>query len=98
MFEHSSASGFTTSCTSPYTLALSEGSSKTASMTQSQPARSAGSAAGVIRARISAFLSSVILPRAICLSSRLAECALPFSAASRLTSLSTTSMPDRAAW
>ena len=58
VFEASSASGFTTSCTSPYTRALSAGSSKTASITESQPARSAGSAVGVIRARISAFLSS----------------------------------------
>ncbi len=97
VFEASSASGFTTSCTSAYTLALSEGSSKTASMTESQPARSAGSAVGVMRARISAFFSSLILPRATCLSRTVAEYALPFSAASMLTSLSTTSMPERAA-
>ena len=73
VFEASSASGFTTSCTSPYTLALSAGSSKTASITESQPARSAGSAVGVIRARISAFFSSVIFPRLIALSRIVAE-------------------------
>ena len=46
VLEHSSASSLTYGATSAKTLALSAGSSKTASMTRSQPARSAGSAVG----------------------------------------------------
>ncbi len=55
------------------TLCLSAGSSKTASITRSQPVRSAGSAVGVIRPSSSAFFSSVLLPRLIALSSRPSE-------------------------
>ena len=51
------------------TLFFSDGSSKTASITRSQPARSAGSAVGVIRPSSSAFFSSVDLPREMALSS-----------------------------
>ena len=72
------------------------GSSKTASMTRSQPFRSAGSAVGVIRASSSAFFSSVDFPREMALSSSFSEYALPRSADSAETSLSTTSMPERA--
>jgi hypothetical protein len=78
------------------TLAFKDGSSKTASMTRSQPAASAGSAVGVIRPRISAFFSSVILPRPTALESSLSEYDLPFSAASIVTSLRTTEIPARA--
>ena len=46
VLEHSSASGLTNGMISAKTLALRAGSSKTASMTRSQPARSAGSAVG----------------------------------------------------
>ena len=50
VFEHSSASALMTGRISAKTLALSDGSSKTASMTRSQPASCCGSAAGVMRA------------------------------------------------
>ena len=73
VFEQSSASGFTYGATSAKTRCLRLGSSKTASMTRSQPARSAGSAVGVIRASSSAFFSSVDLPRAMALSSSFSE-------------------------
>ena len=46
VFEHSSASGSTCGATSAKTCAFSAGSSKTASITRSQPARSAGSCGG----------------------------------------------------
>ena len=69
VLEHSSASGATYSAISANTLVFSDGSSKTASMTRSQPARSAGSAVGVIRPSSSAFFSSSSLPRSIALSS-----------------------------
>ena len=49
VLEHSSASGSTTSSISPNTWCLSAGSSKTASITRSQPARSAALSVGVIR-------------------------------------------------
>ena len=62
VFEHEQRVGVTCGSISANTLALSAGSSKTASITRSQPARSAGSAVGVIRASSSAFFSSVELP------------------------------------
>ena len=97
VLEHRSASGLTTSLISANTLFFRAGSSKTASITVSTPAQSAGSAVGWMRARISRFFSSVILPRVIALSSSATEYCLPLSAASCETSLSTTSMPERAA-
>ena len=69
VLEHSSASGFTCPATSAKTWPFSVGSSKTASITRSQPARSAGSAVGVIRASSSDFFASVERPLAIALSS-----------------------------
>lgn len=96
VLEHSSASGSMTSWISWNTLCLREVSSKTASMTASQPARSATSAVGVIRASSSARLASVVRPRESALSSSFSEYALPLAAASAVTSLRTTSMPARA--
>ena len=63
VLEHSSASASTYGATSAKTFALSVGSSKTASITRSQPARSSGEAVGVIRPSSSAAFSSVSLPR-----------------------------------
>ena len=63
VLEQSSASALTYGAISAKTLALSAGSSKTASITRSQPARSAGSAVAVIRPSSSSALSCVILPR-----------------------------------
>ncbi len=96
VLEHSRASGAMTSWISWNTLCLREVSSKTASMTASQPARSAASAVGVIRASSSARPASVVRPRESALSSSFSEYALPFAAASAVTSLRTTSMPARA--
>ncbi len=93
VLEQSSASGATTCWISWNTLCLSSGFSKTASMTVSQPARSAGSAVGVIRARKASRSSAVFRPRATCLSSRPALYAFPRSAASGVTSLSSTVRP-----
>ena len=73
VLEQSSASLLTYGAISANTLCLSAGSSKTASITRSQPVRSAGSAVGVIRPSSSAFFSSVLLPRLIALSSRPSE-------------------------
>ena len=73
VLEQSSASGLTCGAISAKTLCLSAGSSKTASMTRSQPARSAGSAVAVIRPSSSAFFSSVERPREIALSSSFSE-------------------------
>ena len=67
VFEQSRASGLTTSWISPKTWALSDGSSKTASMTRSQPLKSLASVVAVIRSRISAFFFSSILPRSTAL-------------------------------
>ena len=63
VLEHSKASGSTCGRISAKTWCLRLGSSKTASMTRSQPARSAGSAVGVIRASSSSDFSWVSLPR-----------------------------------
>ena len=73
VLEHSSASSSTYGATSAKTCFLSEGSSKTASITRSQPARSAASAVTVIRPSSSAFFSSVLRPLAIALSSSFSE-------------------------
>ena len=73
VLEQSKASLLTYGAISANTLCLSAGSSKTASITRSQPVRSAGSAVGVIRPSSSAFFSSVLLPRLIALSSRPSE-------------------------
>ncbi len=73
VFEHSSASGLTCSRISPKTWFFSEGSSKTASMTRSQPLRSAGLSVGVIRASSSADFSSVSRPRETAFSLSLTE-------------------------
>ena len=69
VLEQSSASSLTYAAISPKTFAFRDGSSKTASMTRSQPARSAGSAVGMIRSSSSAFFAGVLFPRAIALSS-----------------------------
>ena len=73
VLEHSRASGCTCGRISANTFSLSAGSSKTASMTRSQPARSAGSAVALIRPSSSAFFSSVERPREIALSSSFSE-------------------------
>ncbi len=73
VLEQSSASGATTCCTSWKTFCLSSAFSKTASMTVSQPARSAGSAVGVIRASRSSACSRVERPRATAFATRSAE-------------------------
>ena len=73
VLEQSSASALTYGAISAKTCCLSDGSSKTASITRSQPARSAGSAVAVIRPSSSAFFSSVLLPRAMALSSSFSE-------------------------
>ena len=96
VLEPSTASGLTTSSTSWNTLCLSSVFSNTASTMKSTPSRSAGSAVGVMRARISSFFSLLILPLDTSLSSSLAEYALPFSAFSVEISLSTTWAPERA--
>ena len=69
VLEHSSASGSTMSWISWNTLCLRAVSSKTASITASQPARSAGSAVGVMRASSASRLASVVRPRESALSS-----------------------------
>ncbi|MOA21349.1 hypothetical protein D3C78_1418370 [compost metagenome] len=96
VFEAMTASAPTTCWAAEETLALRSRSSNTASMIRSQPARSASLSDGVIRANTSSRFKASICPRATFLSSNAAECALPFSAATRLTSLSTTSMPAEA--
>ena len=73
VLEQSSASGSTTFCTSWNTLCLREVSSKTASMTASQPARSAASAVGVIRARSASAFSCVVRPRETALAHSFSE-------------------------
>ena len=73
VLEHSSASGATMSWISWNTLCLSAVSSKTASMTASQPARSAGSAVGVIRASSASRSASVVRPRESALASSFSE-------------------------
>lgn len=93
VLEHSRASGATTPSISWNTLCFRAGSSKTASMTASQPARSCGSAVAWIRASSSSRFSGVVRPLATALSRSPAEYALPRSAASALTSFRTTSMP-----
>ena len=95
VLEAMSASGATCSI-SAYTLCLSAGSSKTASMARSTPARSARSPVAWMRPRISSRFSGVDRPRATALSSRPAEYALPRAAPSAVTSLSTTRIPARA--
>ncbi|MNL36329.1 hypothetical protein D3C87_1584040 [compost metagenome] len=87
------ASAPTTFCAASETLAFSSRSSNTASMIRSQPARSASLSVGWMRASTVSRCSTLICPRATFLSSSAAECALPFSAAARLMSLSTTSIP-----
>lgn len=72
VLEQSSASGSMTSWISWNTLCLSAVSSKTASMTASQPARSAGSPVGVMRASSSSRFASVVRPRESALSSSFA--------------------------
>ena len=73
VLEQSSASLLMKGAISANTFALRDGSSKTASMTRSQPVRSSGLAVAVIRPSSSAFFSSVDLPREIALSSRPSE-------------------------
>lgn len=73
VLEQSSASGATTFCTSWKTLCLREVSSKTASMTASQPARSDTSAVGVIRARRASAFSWVVRPRETALAHSFSE-------------------------
>ncbi len=73
VLEHSRASGAMTSWISWNTRCLRSVSSKTASMTASQPVRSATSAVGVIRARSSARAASVVRPRERALSSSFSE-------------------------
>ena len=73
VLEHSSASGLTCGAISAKTFSLSAGSSKTASITRSQPARSAGSAVGGDPAEQLGFFSSVSWPRLIALSSSFSE-------------------------
>ena len=69
VLEQSSASGSTTSWISWNTLCLSVVSSKTASMTASQPARSAASPVGVMRASSASRSASVVRPRESALAS-----------------------------
>lgn len=63
VLEHSSASGATMCWISWNTLCFSAGSSKTASMTASQPATSCGSPVGVMRASSSSAFRWVVRPR-----------------------------------
>ncbi len=73
VFEHSSASSLTCSRISANTLFFRLGSSKTASMTRSQPLRSAGLSVGVIRPSMSSDFSAVSLPRETAFSLSLTE-------------------------
>ncbi len=93
VFEHSSASGATTPWTSWNTLCLSAVSSKTASMTASQPARSAVPAVGRMRASRASAFSCVVRPRWTAFAQSFSAWALPLCAASCDTSLRTTSIP-----
>ncbi len=93
VLEQSRASGSMTSWISWNTLCLRAVPSKTASMTASQPARSAASPVGVIRASSSSRLASVVRPRDSALASSFSLYALPLAAASVVTSLRTTSIP-----
>ena len=69
VLEHSSASRLTHAAISPKTWCLRCGFSKTASITRSQPARSAGFSVGVMRARI----SSAFVLASTCLGDGLVE-------------------------
>ena len=72
VLEHSRESPSTYGAISANTRCLSDGSSKTASITRSHPARSAGSAVGRIRPSSSAADSGVSLPRSTALALRVA--------------------------
>lgn len=63
VLEPSTASALTTLSISPNTLCLSSTLSNTASITKSTPAKSAGSAVGVIFASSASDFSCVVLPR-----------------------------------
>ena len=96
VLDASRASGPTMPATLAKVSRLRSRSSKTASMTTSQPASPDRSSVGVIRARCASRLSALLRPRETALSSSLREYALPRSAASRLTSTNTTSSPTLA--
>ena len=73
VLEHSSASSSTYGAISANTRCLSDGSSKTASITRSHPARSAGSDVGMIRSSRAWLLSSLSVPRSTALALSFAE-------------------------
>lgn len=73
VLEQSSASGSTMCWISWNTLCLSAGSSKTASMTASQPATSCGSAVGVMRASSASAFSWLVRPRETALAQSFSE-------------------------
>ena len=78
VFEQSSASGSTTPAISANTFCLSSSLSNTASITRSHPARSFGSAVGVIRLRKASTSAADSRPFCTCLASSFSEYVLPF--------------------
>ncbi|RAO28177.1 uncharacterized protein ONO86_06020 [Micromonospora noduli] len=93
VLEASSASGASTGSTSAKTCCFSAGSSKTASMTASQPASASAWSVVVIRSRTARASASVVRPLRTARASSRSACSRARPAASGVTSLTTTSSP-----